>query len=453
MPGVGRRTPYSEPVLTADDVLAVVRVHADRLHDAVRRMGCSPPAAVHVVETASLELVDAVYRGRSDAEEPVGWLFARARVLGRHAAGGDDTVPVGGGVLGGDGNQVRLAEALDSRPERERTPLLLRDSYDLPMSSVATALGLDLTAATETLGAARLNLLPGLTGTPAPRIPDHVPLSSLTRLAEGGQQAARETSARRHAESCDRCATVVDAQERVRRLLTGLTVVALPDAEREQLLAVVEARARALLPAAVPVTDEWEEEEPHRRYSLSLMALGVVLALAAGIGLGVLTSRGNSGPKTAAATAPLVTAAPVISVGPAQTVPPPIAPVSPSPRVFFITPSPTPPPTQEPSPTPSATEPVQEPVLQLDPTSGPADSPITVTGSGWKPFTRVTVQYMNASGLSAGDTNTAVTDAAGTFTTTIQAHDSTLGNPNPTGPHTVRASDGTQQTTATFEAT
>jgi len=436
-------------VLTADDVLAAVRVHADRLHDAVRRLGCSPTAAAHVVETASLELVEAVARGRVD-DDPVGWLFARARALGRDVTGGDDTLPVGSGVLSADANQVRLAEALESRPERERAALLLRDSYDLPMTDVATALGLDVTTATEAVGAARLALLPGLTDTVAPPVPDHVPLASLTRLAEGGQQAARETTTRLHAESCVRCTAVVDAQERARRLLSGLTVVALPDEEREQLLARAEGRARAVLPAAVPVVEEWEEE-PHRRYSLSLMALGLVVAIGAGVGLGVLTSRGGSSRGVADQhPVPLVTAAPVLDVGPSQaTTPPPTG--TPTPRVFYVTPSPTPTPTVTATSTPTATTTAATALIQLDPSTGPGGSQVTVTGSGWPPGVQVTIQYLLAGDTTAGSSVQAVTDASGTFTAVLTTNNTSLTNP--AGPHTVRASDGTETAEATFTAT
>ena len=111
--------------LTADDVLSVVRVHADRVHDAVRRLGCGPEASVEVVEESALDLVAAVAGRPESVPDPVGWWFARARTLARSVAGGDDALPVGGGVLSGDANQVRLAEALEAMPERERAALLL----------------------------------------------------------------------------------------------------------------------------------------------------------------------------------------------------------------------------------------------------------------------------------------------------------------------------------------
>jgi DNA-directed RNA polymerase specialized sigma24 family protein len=284
-------------VLTADDLLAVVRVHADRVHDAVRRLGCGPEDAVEVVERSALDLVEAARS--EDLADPVGWWFARARVLARQVAGtGDDDLPVGGGVLGGDANQARLAEALEARPERERAALLLRDSYDLPAASVGTVLNLDANSAMEVVGAARLAFLPALLGGPSLSLSGHVvDLASLARLAEGGQPAARDATTRRHAQSCERCANALDAMERARRLLSGLTVVALPDAERDGLLGRVEAHAQQALASAVPFEEdddeEWEDEA-RRPYSVSLITLGLVVAVALGIGGGLLASRARN---------------------------------------------------------------------------------------------------------------------------------------------------------------
>ncbi|MCU1601684.1 MAG: hypothetical protein JWO22_2393, partial [Frankiales bacterium] len=283
---------------TADDLLAVVRVHADRVHDAVRRLGVAPEQAIDVVERSADDLVEAARGG--ELEDPVGWWFARARVLARQAAGttSDDDLPVGGGVLSTDAAQTRLAEALESRPERERAALLLRDSYDLPATSVGTVLLLDANSAMEVVGAARLAFLPALLGGPSLSLSGHVvDLAALARLAEGGATAARDATTRRHAQSCDRCSDAIDAMERSRRLLSGLTVVALPDAEREGLLQRFDTKISSALPAALAGEEEdledWEDE-PRRPYSLSLIALGLIVAVGLGIGGGILASRGSN---------------------------------------------------------------------------------------------------------------------------------------------------------------
>jgi len=442
-------------VLTADEVIGAVRVHADRVHDAVRRLGCGPEAASQVVERSALALVDAVARQPESVGDPVGWWFAKARALGRQAAGGDEDLPVGGGVLSSDDNQLRLAEALESRPERERAALLLRDSYDLPAAAVGTALGLDAQGAMEVVGSARLGFLPSLIGA-VPTVPtDHqVDLAALARLGEGGQQAARDANTRRHVRSCERCADVLDAQERARRMLAALTVVALPDAEREALLTRVEGRARALLPAAAASDDvELWEDEPARRYPLSLMALGVVLATALGIGIGMLSSRGSPiSPTSGTGALPLVTGAPVLTIKPSPTPTTTPSPTpSPSPRVFFVTPSPTPTPTA--TATTTATEspgPTEEPLgITLTPTSGPNDTDITVDGRGWMPGSTVTLNYYNAFGGEVGSTASAIVDERGRFTTLLTAHDE-QGIP---GNHRVTADNGQQAAQANFNAT
>ncbi|MCU1594894.1 MAG: hypothetical protein JWO12_2286 [Frankiales bacterium] len=445
-------------MLTADEVLGVVRVHADRVHDAVRRLGCGPDAAVEVVEQSALDLVDAA-RQPAAVGDPVGWWFARARTLGRQLSGGDDDLPVGGGVLGGDDNQTRLAEALELRPERERAALLLRDSYDLPATAVGTALGLEPGAAMDVVGAARLAFLPTLLGGTAPSLADHAAdLGALARLAEGGQLAARDATTRRHVQSCSRCGDAVDAMERARRLLTGLTVVALPDVEREALLARVEVRARQVLPAAEPepevYDDEDWEDEPRRRFSVSLMLLGVLAAIGLGVGIGVLASR-NGGSSGAAdpSTLPLVTPAPRLSLaaGPPATIAPTLDPsLSPTPNVFTITPSPTVAPTAT-ATTATATPTITaEPLtLLLTPSSGPNNSDIVVNGTGWTPGAMVTVEYLQSVGSAPGSQSTVQVDERGRFTTTVTAHD-TQGIP---GAHTVQASDGQNQASAEFNAT
>jgi DNA-directed RNA polymerase specialized sigma24 family protein len=441
-------------VLTADDLLAVVRVHADRVHDAVRRLGCGPEDAVEVVERSALDLVEAARH--EDLADPVGWWFARARVLARQVAGtGDDDLPVGGGVLGGDANQARLAEALEARPERERAALLLRDSYDLPAASVGTVLNLDANSAMEVVGAARLAFLPALLGGPSLSLAGHVvDLASLARLSEGGQPAARDATTRRHAQSCERCANALDAMERARRLLSGLTVVALPDAERDGLLGRVDAQAQQALVSAIPFEEdddeEWEDEA-RRPYSVSLITLGLIVAVALGIGGGLLASRArNASVEAQVKNFPLVTQAPVIVVPvitPPATLPPA---VSPPPRVTYLPPSQTPvsTATATATATASSTATQNQPVVTIDPTSGPNDTQITVTGNFWTPNATITVTYVTQIN-GAGDTVTATSDAFGFFTTTVRAHD-----PQPIpGPRQVAVTDGAHNSSVTFTQT
>ncbi len=449
--------------LSGPDVLAVVRIHADRLHDAVRRLGCAPTQAVEVVGTASLDLVEAV-RARSDTVgDPVGWLFTRARELARSLTGSaDDELPKGGGILGTDDNQVRLAEALEALPERQRAALLLRDSYDLPASAVGTALGLDADGASEFVGTARLAFLPRLLRTDGPRVDGHpVELGALARLGESRAAAARDATTRRHAQSCDTCSSVLDAQERARRLLSGLTVVAMPDADREQLLQRVESRARKLLPtpAAVQQTDEQDLEDAtaRRLVPISLIALGLLLALAAGAVGGAYASRDRTATRTAAGSgAPLVTAAPVLTLSPVARTAVSPAP-STAPRVFLITPSPTPvvstapPSTATPTPAPTVTpSAVTEPLsLVLTPATGPNGGTIRVDGRGWQPGAVTNLVYRDATGRDTDSHASALVDASGRFTTTLVTRDP-IALP---GRHMVEAMDGTSAASADFRQT
>lgn len=433
--------------LTAPEVLALVRVHADRLHDAVRRLGCAPAAAVEVVETATLDLVEAVRNRPETVGDPVGWLFARARSLGRSLADSSvpDDLPLGGGVLGTDANQVRLAEALEDLPERQRAAVLLRDSYDLPASAVGTSLGLDADQAMAVVAEARLAFLPRLLGSAAVDTSNHAPdLAALARLGEGRTTAARDATVRRHTQSCETCAAVLDTQERAHRLLSGLTVVAMPDAEREALLARVDRRSAELLPAAVAVEELEEDDEPRRLVPLSLIALGLLLAVGAGGAAGAYASRDHTSLRAASGGAvPLVTAAPVLTVPPA---PPPTVSPTPTPRVFLITPSPTPSPTASPTALPGPTETL---TLTLSPTSGPNGTTLTVSGTGWTPGAVVVLAYLDPVGHDTGSGGSATVDARGRFTTTLVAQDPA----NVPGRHTVNADDGTRRQAATFTQT
>ena len=44
--------------VSAEDLVAAIRVHLDRVHDAVRRVGADPGTAVEVVQNSALDLVE-----------------------------------------------------------------------------------------------------------------------------------------------------------------------------------------------------------------------------------------------------------------------------------------------------------------------------------------------------------------------------------------------------------
>ena len=442
----------------AEDVLAVVRVHADRVHDAVRRLGCPVDAAVQVVEESAVDLVEAVAARPETVEDAVGWWFARARGLARRTAASSPDLPLGGGLLAVDEDQEVLAEALDQLPEQQRWALLLRDAYDLPAVSVGAALGTDPDGAMEQVARARLDFLPLVDDEPAPRVPPHQSeLGSLARIAESGPVAAADATARRHALSCESCRSLTDALQRAHLLLTGLAVAALPEGERAPLLRRVEDLAYDRLPTAAQVVaaqqayalEEEEDVEP-RLFSPLLVTLSLVLAVLLGLGAGLLLSRsggvgalvGNGG--TAPEDVELLVPP---STAPEQLVsPPPV--VAPRPRTtVFLVPPPAPSPPPRPSPPPASPTPAPLTVT-VDPTSGPDGATLTVTGTGWTPGATVLLRYLDPTGLPTGSESSVVVDTTGRFAGTLVAED-----PNDLpGEHVVRASDGEVTAEATYEA-
>ena len=445
------------PGLSAEDVSAAVRIHADRVHDFVRRLGCSATAAVEVVETSALDLVEAVADAPATVPDLVGWWFGRARALGRRVSDTRHEPPLGGGVLSADREQSVLAETLDTLPERERVALLLRDSYALSAPAVAVALGTEVEPAMETVGRARLAFLAAVGDEDVLPTAGHaVQLGALARLAEGGPVAAADATARRHAQACAMCRSVSDAQARAHQMLAGLTVVALPEELRGPVLARVDAQARASLPLAgeLLLTDDEELlDEPPSRWLIPLYALlGLVAAVILGTIFGLLLSRGGGTGTTASKdpnVLPEVTGSPVPKESPLPTAFPTLK-GNPSPTVFIVSPSPSPGTGNGGPASPTgAPEPANEPLtLTADPPSGPNGTTVTLQGTGWLPRATISVDYLDPLGRQTGSRTTATVDARGRFTATLSAQD----NANLPGRHTIRATDGTQTLSTTFDS-
>ena len=442
---------------TSEDLLAVVRVHADRVHDAVRRLGCSPLVALEVVTESALDLVAVVGRDPAAARDPVGWWFARAWDLGQPAAGDSPDLPLGGGLLSADHDQQVLAEVLEQCPERDRMALLLRDSYALAEVSLGAALDLATDPAMEVVGHARLAFLQALEGQVPHTVGSHRPdLPALVRLAEGGQVAARDATTRRHVQSCTTCQSTVRALERAHLLLAGLTVVALPNGEREVLLSHVEPAARAALVAPLVAGEYEEEPDPPRRLLSPLVALLLLgLAVLVGLGSGVLLSR-NIGPDTRPLDVLAVQGAPedppqqavAVNVGPPRSPDPlpslTVSTVPPSPRVQASRTA------AAPSPSPRVTGPaVGSRTLTLDQTRGPNGAFLTVRGTGWPAQQQVRLDYLDRFGRVVGSGAVTTTDATGAFAAIFQAQDPT-GLP---GRHQVRAISGVEMATTPYDAT
>ncbi|HVM28188.1 MAG TPA: sigma factor-like helix-turn-helix DNA-binding protein [Mycobacteriales bacterium] len=454
------------PGVSAEDVEAVLRVHVDRVHDAVRRLGADPDTAVEVVRTSALSLVDAVATRPQDVPDAVGWWFAEARRRAGGTGSGLPDLPLGGGLLSADDDQLVLAETIEELPEDERLALLLRDAYRLPMSAVAGGLGTDESTAATIVARARLHAVPLLDDEPAPPLPAHAEsVAALGRVGESGQVAPRDATVRRHVQACAACRAVTDSQQRVHLLLGGLAVVALPDAVRAEVLAQAEDKARTALPAAAALVlteEEWEEQEEARRVLSPVMAvLGVVLAVGLGTGVGVVLSRGASAVLPVSSNVLPEVALPEVEAPAPITLPadlPPPPPV-PEPRTSVFTlpprtaaPAP-PPPEQTTAPTaaasPTATTPAGAQTLTVDPASGPNGATLTVTGAGWTPGARVVIEYLDPTGRPTGSRATATVDADGDFTTELVARNPT-GVP---GRHTVQASEGSRTRSASYDAT
>ena len=446
--------------MSAEDLVTVVRVHADRVHDAVRRLGCAPREAVEVVQRSAVDLVQVVADHPESVEDAVGWWFARASDLARGAAQRTGELPLGGGVLAVDTDQQVLAAALDELPERERMALLLRDSYDLPDVSVGEALGTAPDRAMALVARARLAVIPLVDDEPAPPVADHQEdLGALARLGEGGPVAARDATARRHALSCEACRAVTDSQQRAHLLLGGLTVVALPEGDRAAVLAQLEEAAFGLLPtnAALLLRDEEQQleldDEDPRLLSPLLALAALVLAGLLGLGVGLLLSR-DTPTRLAGAVGQLppgvVLASPSPSAGPVDSSPRTVTAPAPRTSVFPIAPSPSPspsPPPPPPSPQPSVA-PAEPTTLTLNPSTGPDGQVLEVTGQGFEPAGEVVLEYLDTAGNPTSSRSVVAADGRGRFIAQLTALDPT-GLP---GPHTVRASDGVRSAETVYTA-
>jgi hypothetical protein len=144
---------------------------------------------------------------------------------------------------------------------------------------------------------------------------------------------------------------------------------------------------------------------------------------------------------------PDVTAPPASRASPLPTAFPTLS-GNPSPTVFIVTPSPSPGSSGGTSPPPTSPEPATEQLsLTADPTSGPNGGPVKLLGTGWTVGANVTIDYVDPLGRDTGSRASAVVDARGRFSTTLSAQDPS----NLPGRHTIRATDGTLQASATYD--
>lgn len=456
---------------SAEELVAAVRIHLDRVHDAVLRLGCPPAGAAGVVEASAVDLLDAVARRPDTVADPVGWWFARARALsartqsartqsGSPASREGADQPPRSGTAPVDQSPSALAEALGALPETERLALVMRDCYDLPIASVGAALGVDGEAAMTVVGRARLAFMALGADPPVPGLPSHQSdPGAVARIAGAGPVAARDATVQRHVRTCPACRDVADTQRRAHALLTGLLVVVLPDDLRVGMLARIEDAAYRVLPtsaALVLATQEQQrveeqtlfsyreddDDEP-RLFSPLLVLLAFVVAGLVGLGVGLLLSR-DSKPSPIEATGRSALASPSPSRPEMLISPPVVEPPAPVTSVFVVpSPSPSPPPSPSPSPTPS----VAMFTLSLDPASGGNGAELFVSGTGWPPNAAITLEYLGVSGQPTGSRKVVLADAGGRFGDELIAEDPT----DQPGRHSVRASAGTRTLTAPYE--
>ena len=442
-------------LVSADDVIAAVRVHVDRVHDLLRREGCGPAEAIEVCESYALALIDTLVNAPETVGDLAGWWFGRALELGRRLGGRRDSegtaaeeVPTS--VLSGTAGEAEVRAALDALPQQERAAVLLRDGYDLPVEAVGVALGRSPEGAAATIAAGRLGLVARHDGRPAPDLSFHTgrtaaDIGMLGRLADGTLTHPRAVPLRRHLSTCLVCEETVNRQARARRLVAGLPVLAFPDEAREGLLSRVAERADAVLPSVDELFTAIEEDEDVRPLvSPIIVILAIVLALVMGIAVAAITTNGSSPGGFSA------------EPGAGPTEQPSFLPTVPTSGSPSVTTTPSRPPRRtasastsaSTSPTavvhPSHTRAPGVATISVSPTQGRRGTQINVTGRGFAPNTTIQLSYSGA--LTSG-TGTATSDGQGRFSGTLTARGTLPGN------HTITASDGTHSASAPFTQT
>jgi DNA-directed RNA polymerase specialized sigma24 family protein len=431
-------------LVSADDAVAAVRVHADRVHDLLRRSGCGAEEAVEVTESYAFALLDALVNAPETVGDMAGWWFGRALELGRRvgATAAEPTEDVGTSVLSGTTGEAQVRAGLAALPESERAAVVLRDAYDLPPQAVAVALRRDDDTAAALVAAGRLHLVGRYDDRPSPDLAAHsgrtpADLSMLSRLADGTLPHPRAVALRRHVGSCVACEDVLDALAKGRRLCAGLPVLAMPDEAREALLDRVAARSMSVLPSVDEVLRAIEEEDDDVRPAISpiIVITALVVALLLGVVIAALTRSGSPGSGLTAlapSAAPAPTAA--FSTSPTPTI---SASRSASPRSTSSR-------TASAHPTNTSTALVVNPAIAISPASGSRGTIITVAGSGWAPGDDVAVRY---TGPVSSSRASAIADKRGRFHVTISADGLVPGD------YSVQASGSSGSTTKSFRQT
>lgn len=439
-------------LVSADDLVAAVRVHADRVHDLLRRSGCGAEEAVEVCESYAFALIDALVNAPETVGDMAGWWFRRALELGRRL-GATAAEPVSDepvaemptSVLSGTSGEAQVRAALAALPEQERAGVLLRDGYDLPPEAVAVALVRDESTTATLVAAGRLRLIALYDDARVPDLGGHVgrgpaDLGMLGRLADGSLVPQRSVPLRRHLGACPTCEEVVEQLAKARRLVAGLPIIAMPDDAREAMLERVSSRSHAVLPSVDEVLVAIDEENDVRPTISPIIAIfAVVVALVLGVGIAVITSaHTGSGEPLAGAVTPAPVPSPAFSVPPtprrSSHSPPATQSVTPS-ATASVAPT---------SRTSATSAPPTIASISASPTSGPRGTEIVISGTGWDAGLPVTIRY---TGTLTTATASATPRRNGTFTARIRANGALPGN------YTITASNGSQNDSKPFQQT
>ena len=440
-------------LVSADDVVAAVRVHADRVHDLLRRSGCGAEESIEVCESYAFALIDALGNAPETVGDMAGWWFGRALDLGRRLGAPaaepvtdqlDAEMPTS--VLSGTSGEAEVRSALAQLPEQERAAVMLRDGYDLAPEAVGVALGREVEWAASLVASGRLRLASLYDGRPVPDLGAHtgrtpVDIGMLGRLTDGSLPPQRSLPLRRHVAVCSACEDVTERLAKARRLVAGLPVLAMPDDDREAMLERVAARAMTTLPSVDEVLLAIEEEDDTRPAVSPIIAIfAIVIALVLGVAVAAATSEttGSNGglhqtaptlaPETPSFSVPVTPTLTAKSAKPSKS-----ATVTPSITASSATPT-----------TATTTAAATVATLSISPTSGPRGTTIVVTGDGWTPGVAVTLRYAGALATSTASTTP---NSRGQFKARLKANGALPGS------YTVSADNGTQNASQQFDQT
>lgn len=436
-------------LVSADDAVAAVRVHADRVHDLLRRSGCGAEESVEVTESYAFGLLDALVNAPETVGDMAGWWFGRALELGRRLgqAGAEPTdEEESASVLAGTSGEAQVRAALAALPENERAAVMLRDAYDLPIQAVAVALRRDEQSAAGLVGIGRLDLLSRYDDREPPSLDGHTgrtpaDLATLTAVADGTLPAARAVPLRRHLGTCPACEDVVDGLAKARRLTAALPIIAMPDEAREAMLERVATRAAGALPSVDEVLAAVEQDDDTRPAIAPLaVVLAIVLALVLGVAVAAITQSGSGtgarGELPPVATVPTEQPSFSVSATPSAT------PRATATRTVRPSATPSVSPTVTTGPTSTQGQTFAE--ITLTPMQGARGTVIAVDGTGWTPGDIVTVVY---SGPISQSRKSATVAADGSFSTTVTANGLVPGD------YTVQATSSDATASAPFRQT